>query len=375
MKQQNAAKKLTILAVLALAVFGTFLMAKPVRAAESGQVTVTGYRSYSYAWQVLSLVNQERAKVGLPALTMDQELLDAAMQRAYEIAIYFDHQRPNGEMCFSATEKMYGENIAAGQMSPAFVMDSWMNSAGHRGNILGENYASIGIGEVSVNGICYWVQCFGGSTVQQASPSDYQDGNASVAAAFDRQIAPISMNLSSHTINLGGNGTACLSFNGFFGNTSVTNRTLLFQSSNPAVCTVDAGGNLRGAGIGTATIRLLSPTDGSVLSSANVTVTLDLKETSIKKLTAGKKKITVKWKKQRKNTDGYEIQYSTNKKFKKAVKTVTIKNNKKNVKTIKKLKRGKKYYVRIRTYKNVSSNGQIIRVYSDWSKKKSVKVK
>ena len=138
---------------------------------------------------------------------------------------------------------------------------------------------------------------------------------------------------------------------------------------------MDASGNICGTGIGTATIRLFSPTDGSVLSSANVTVTLDLKETSIKKLTAGKKKITIKWKKQKKNTDGYEIQYSTNKKFKKAVKTVTVKNNKKNTKTIKKLKRGKKYYVRIRTYKNVSSNGQIIRVYSDWSKKKGVKVR
>lgn len=375
MKQQNAAKKLIILAVLVLEVFGAFLMAKPVHAAESGQVTVTGQRSYSDAWEVLALVNQERAAEGLPALTMDKDLLDAAMQRAYEIAIYFDHYRPNGEICYSATEKMYGENIAAGQTSPTFVMNSWMNSQGHRGNILSQNYSSIGIGAVTVNGTCYWVQCFGGSAIEEASQSAYQDGNASAAVTFDQQVAPISMNLSSNTINLGGNGTVSLSFNGFFGNISVTNRTLVFQSSNPAVCTVDAGGNLRGAGIGTATITLLSPADGSVLASANVNVTLDLKETTIKKLTAGKKKITVKWKKQRTNTDGYEIQYSTNKKFKKAVKTVIIKNNKKNTKTIKKLKRNKKYYVRIRTYKDVSSNGQIIRVYSDWSKKKSVKVK
>lgn len=375
MKQQNTAKKLTVLAVLVLAVFGTFLMAKPVHAAESGQVTVTGQRSYSDAWEVLALVNQERAAEGLPALTMDKDLLDAAMQRACEIAIYFDHQRPNGEMCFSATEKMYGENIAVGQTSPAFVMDSWMNSKGHRENILRQYFSSIGIGAVTVNGTCYWVQCFGGSTIEEASQSAYQDGNVSAAVAFDQQIAPISMDLSSNTINLGGSGTASLTFNGFFGNILVTNRTLVFQSSNPAVCTVDAGGNLRGVGIGAATINLLSPTDGNVLASANVNVTLDLKETTIKKLTAGKKKITVKWKKQRTNTDGYEIQYSTNKKFKKAVKTVTIKNNKKNTKTIKKLKWNKKYYVRIRTYKDVSSNGQIIRVYSDWSKKKSVKVK
>ena len=151
MKQQNVVKKLTILAVLVLAVFGTFLMAKPVRAAESGQVTVTGYRSYSYAWQVLSLVNQERAKVGLPALTMDQELLDAAMQRAYETAVYYSHTRPDGRACFTASSLTVGENIAAGQFSPAHVMNSWMNSEGHRANILDTGYASIGIGAVEVD--------------------------------------------------------------------------------------------------------------------------------------------------------------------------------------------------------------------------------
>ncbi len=375
MKQQNVVKKLTILAVLVLAVFGTFLMAKPVRAAESGQVTVTGYRSYSYAWQVLSLVNQERAKVGLPALTMDQELLDAAMQRAYETAVYYSHTRPDGRACFTASSLTVGENIAAGQFSPAHVMNSWMNSEGHRANILDTGYASIGIGAVEVDGRYYWVQCFSGATSQEADRGNYTDGNASAAVSFDQNVAPIRISPGSSTINLGSGSTASLTFSGVFGTIPVANRTLIFQSSNPAVCTVDASGNICGTGIGTATIRLFSPTDGSVLSSANVTVTLDLKETSIKKLTAGKKKITIKWKKQKKNTDGYEIQYSTNKKFKKAVKTVTVKNNKKNTKTIKKLKRGKKYYVRIRTYKNVSSNGQIIRVYSDWSKKKGVKVR
>ena len=375
MKQQNVVKKLTILAVLVLAVFGTFLMAKPVRAAESGQVTVTGYRSYSYAWQVLSLVNQERAKVGLPALTMDQELLDAAMQRAYETAVYYSHTRPDGRACFTASSLTVGENIAAGQFSPAHVMNSWMNSEGHRANILDTGYASIGIGAVEVDGRYYWVHCFSGATSQEADRGNYTDGNASAAVSFDQNVAPIRISPGSSTINLGSGSTASLTFSGVFGTIPVANRTLIFQSSNPAVCTVDASGNICGTGIGTATIRLFSPTDGSVLSSANVTVTLDLKETSIKKLTAGKKKITIKWKKQKKNTDGYEIQYSTNKKFKKAVKTVTVKNNKKNTKTIKKLKRGKKYYVRIRTYKNVSSNGQIIRVYSDWSKKKGVKVR
>ena len=93
-------------------------------------------------------------------------------------------------------------------------------------------------------------------------------------------------------------------------------------------------------------------------------------KTSFKKLTAGKKKITLKWKKQTKNTTGYIIQYSTNKKFKKA-KSVTVKKNKTVKKVIKKLKSKKKYYFRIRTYKKVGKK----KYYSAWSKKKSITIK
>lgn len=94
------------------------------------------------------------------------------------------------------------------------------------------------------------------------------------------------------------------------------------------------------------------------------------KGTTVKKLKAGKKKITVIWKKQTKYTTGYQIQYSTKKNFKKA-KTVTVKGAKKTKATIRKLKSKKKYYVRIRTYRKV--NGKTYR--SSWSKAKRIKVK
>ena len=85
---------------------------------------------------------------------------------------------------------------------------------------------------------------------------------------------------------------------------------------------------------------------------------------------AGKKSVKVTWKKV-KGIKGYQIQYSTNKKFKKGNKTITVKSAKSTSATIKKLKSKKKYYVRMRTYKIV--NGK--KVYSAWSKAKSVKVK
>ncbi|WP_026669797.1 fibronectin type III domain-containing protein [Butyrivibrio sp. AE3006] len=96
------------------------------------------------------------------------------------------------------------------------------------------------------------------------------------------------------------------------------------------------------------------------------------KTTKFTKISAAKKSITLNWKKiTDKGINGYEIQYSTDKNFKKDVtKTVTIKKVKTTKTTIKKLKSKTKYYVRIRTYS--MKNGQ--KVYSNWSKKKSVKV-
>ena len=96
------------------------------------------------------------------------------------------------------------------------------------------------------------------------------------------------------------------------------------------------------------------------------------KGTSLKSVkNSGKKQIKVTWKKQNKQTTGYKIQYTTDKKFKKSVKASTITKNKYTSKTIKKLKKNKKYYVRICTYKKVGKTTY----YSTWSKVKSVKVK
>ncbi len=128
-----------------------------------------------YAWQVLDMVNQERAAVGLPALTMDAKLISSAKVRAVEITSLFDHTRPDGTSCFTAFPSglgWRGENIAAGQRNPSSVMNGWMNSAGHKANILSKNFKSIGIACYYVPGSqygYYWVQCFGGTVLEAAA--------------------------------------------------------------------------------------------------------------------------------------------------------------------------------------------------------------
>lgn len=100
------------------------------------------------------------------------------------------------------------------------------------------------------------------------------------------------------------------------------------------------------------------------------------KSTSLIKLISKKKAIVVKWKKVTKNNTGYQIQYSTGKKFKKnTTKTIIIKKCKSTSRTISKLKAKKKYYVRIRCYRKVIVNGKSKKIYSGWSKVKNITTK
>ena len=115
--------------------------------------------------EVLRLVNEERAEEGLSPMTTNDTINEAAKIRAGELEELFDHTRPDGSSCFSALNEMgisywtAGENIAFGASSPESVMDMWMNSEGHRANILNESFDTIGVGRVEN----YWVQMFIGS--------------------------------------------------------------------------------------------------------------------------------------------------------------------------------------------------------------------
>lgn len=115
---------------------------------------------------------------------------------------------------------------------------------------------------------------------------------------------------------------------------------------------------------------------GNYMGSVSKSYTIAPKATSIAKVTPKKKGFAVKWKKQADQTTGYEIAYSTDKKFsKKGSRVVPVGKNKTVSKTISKLKAKKKYYVRVRTYKTVKANGKSVKIYSQWSKVKTVTTK
>lgn len=115
---------------------------------------------------VLTIVNQERQKAGLKPLQMDWELQRVARTKACDMATtgYFSHQSPDYGSPFEMMKqygisyRTAGENIAKGQRTPSEVMQSWMNSSGHRANILKGDFTHIGVGYCHQGN--HWVQMF-----------------------------------------------------------------------------------------------------------------------------------------------------------------------------------------------------------------------
>ena len=121
-------------------------------------------------WGVLFFTNRERIKEGLNPVSSTPFLQQVCDTRGKEISESFSHTRPNGSSCFSALEELgyslyasAGENIAAGYTTPAEVVDGWMNSPGHRANILSPSFMHMGTGYYRDNSksyVHYWVQFF-----------------------------------------------------------------------------------------------------------------------------------------------------------------------------------------------------------------------
>ena len=141
---------------------------KPAAPIEKNDTTVSS-SNLTYEQKVVELINVERQKVGLSTLKMDSAISNVARAKSKDMAVnnYFAHQSPTygsaGDMLrqFGISWSAWGENIASGQKTPEIVVNAWMNSPGHRANILSNNFSKIGVGYVTnSNGTPYWTQIF-----------------------------------------------------------------------------------------------------------------------------------------------------------------------------------------------------------------------
>ena len=219
------------------------------------------YRNYDYAYEVVELVNKERKAAGLSSLKLDPELTKYAMIRAGECAVQYSHVRPNGT-AYNTLEPepgmFSGENAYAYPVNPEAAMTGWMNSAGHRANILGSSHETIGVGCIKHDGVYYWVQIFGreysgvssakksNGTVTQTTAisldayTDYPDGK-------EVNFTPY-ISVSSTKLNVGKSMTAIVRVTNTGDNltdTKLTNAGITWSSSNTDVATVSSSGKIK----------------------------------------------------------------------------------------------------------------------------------
>jgi uncharacterized protein YkwD len=133
----------------------------------SGKVSVTIVDLDEFAEEVFRLTNIEREKAGFATFGKNDALSKTAVVRAIEIITQFSHTRPNGEDPFTAFREngvkyiLAGENIAFGQHTPQIVVDAWMNSPGHKANIMNPDFGRLGVGvAIDDKGALYWAQSF-----------------------------------------------------------------------------------------------------------------------------------------------------------------------------------------------------------------------
>lgn len=159
-------KKIVFAALAAAALTGAAGAVHLDRPVQGSSSVSAGIQSSSAASEVVRLTNSARSQNGYAALVEDGALSEAAAVRAREIARSFSHTRPSGASFSSALSESgvsylrAGENIASGQKSASEVVNAWMNSPGHRANILNSSYSRIGSASVNIDGTLYWVQIY-----------------------------------------------------------------------------------------------------------------------------------------------------------------------------------------------------------------------
>lgn len=215
------------------------------------QVKLDGTYDYDKANKVLDIVNKERSSRGLSPLVMDYELTKTAQLRAKEASLFFSHTRSNGESLRGLN--IIGENLAAGATTPEGVMEDWMESSGHRSNILDTYYKSIGIASFKTKGgATYWVQVFHNS---KTSNTKKFNGTKEVTneivnlklslvkniKVYDLQYKKLAVG-EVYTIS-----KAALQNAGWDrAYTIINNSNFKFTSSDNTIATVDSNGTIKG---------------------------------------------------------------------------------------------------------------------------------
>ena len=250
-------------------------------------LTLSGEYDYDIIYEVLTLVNTYRKKEGLNTLKLDNTLTEIAMTRARETSTYWSHTRPNGNS-WSTLVTHYtgyvGENIAVNYINPKDVMIGWMESKGHRDNILNSRWNSIGIGYYRIGNNILWVQIFSDkktvATVEKKGNIKEIDGTVEILSNYidfrvlwdkDSISVKVDEQVSPNGVEFINNGYDKIVI-------PTAKEDYIWKSSDTNIFTVDENGNIYGKKVGDA---ILSVSIGNVEKIYPVSVSADLKSISL----------------------------------------------------------------------------------------------
>lgn len=208
-------------------------------------LNITVERNYDYAKQVLELVNQERIKAGVGTVKMDEELTEAAMIRAMELTVDFDHGRANLLPMRTLVSVVVMENAGYAGDSPQIIMDAWMNSDGHRYNILYNNWNSVGIGCIKYKDTYFWIQLFSRKEPVGTILSGQIKNEEKIEVSSKFLHLSSSNNIVSNSINgmsVLSLSQPCVNWEDFSFEPNASSFT--FNSSNPNIATIDKSGTI-----------------------------------------------------------------------------------------------------------------------------------
>lgn len=239
-------------------------------------VLIEGTLCYEYAFDILDMLNEFRTANGLDPLVMDTAMLEHAMLRAAETAVYWEHTRPDGSSCnYGCDIVFFHENIAHVYTTPQQAFNGWKNSSGHCENMLTASLKTVGIGVFYVDGNYYWVQDFSRNSSSVAYESNYKDYKTSltltVADFLVEDYAEVA--LSDSSLNVGDTASFSVNYT-LYPSFELPASGLSYSTSDASVCTVSADGTVTAEGAGTATVTAWYPGYKAGAWTFTVTVTV-----------------------------------------------------------------------------------------------------
>lgn len=376
MTKLNKAFSLLLALVMTVTCLGFSTTAYAADNSKCVTISFKGKENNAVLATVVNDINATRAAKGIAPVTLDSNLTNLAKQRAKDIVIYWDYNEnlPNGD---PITTRMpgYGMTVDTGfaafsSVPSAYSLESYLSIL--TDDQYGYLFNSVGLGLFTYDSVTTYYMI----VATDVSSSAYTDfSNKSVTAKVSTLISNLDLRFETKPESSKFRYKYSLyarTPNGYASYVTLPNSQFNVKSNKTSVMKVK-GDYLYVKANGKFTITATNKSNSKFKVSFSQTNSGYTKpKTSVTLKSSKKKQMTVKWKKIG-NSSGYEIQYSTSSKFAaKQTKTVTVKGQKSVSKTISKLKSKKKYYVRVRAYKD---QGNSERFYAAWSKTKTIKVK